>query len=199
MLAICVPVRDTVHSAFAFCLAQLASNLTHNNIRYQLFFEVGSLIADQRYRLVNTALERTATEILWLDSDMIFPADVYQKLSKWNHDVVACMYSTRTKPYRSTAFLSDNMQDTLTARSGIHSVYAVGMGCMLTKTQVFKIVPQPWFNTRWDYQNNSFSGEDIYFCDQLQNYNYQVFVDCDLSNQCSHIGTTNIKLENINV
>jgi choline kinase len=199
MLAICVPVRDMVHSAFAFCLAQLAANLTHNNVNYQLFFENGSLIADQRYRLASMALDRGATEILWLDSDMIFPADVYQKLSNWDFDIVACMYSTRTKPYRSTAFLSDNMQDTLTARTGIHNVYAVGMGCMLTKTEVFKTVPQPWFNTRWDYQTNSFSGEDIYFCDQLNNYNYGIFVDCDLSNRCSHTGTINVKLENINV
>jgi len=199
MLAICVPVRDTVHSAFAFCLAQLTANLTHNNIKYQLFFENGSLIADQRYRLVVTALERSAKEILWLDSDMIFPADVYRKLCKWDLDVVACMYSTRTLPYRNTAFLSDSMQDTLTETTGIHRVYAMGMGCMLTKTQIFKTVPQPWFNTRWDYQTNSFSGEDIYFCDQLSNYDYEVFVDCDLSKQCSHIGTKNVKLENINV
>ena len=43
MLGICVPVRDTVHTNFAYCLVQLTSYLTKNNIKFNLYFENGKL------------------------------------------------------------------------------------------------------------------------------------------------------------
>ena len=199
MLGICVPVRDTVHTNFAYCLVQLTSYLSKNNIKFNLYFENGSLIADQRYRLTSLAVQEKCTEILWLDSDMVFPASIYMSLSSHNKDAVACTYSTRTKPYRNVAFVSNDLTATASHTSGLHKVYAVGMGIMLTKTEVFNNIPRPWFNTYWDYQTESFSGEDIYFCNQLHNYNYSLYVDFELSANCGHIGSTTIKMENINV
>lgn len=188
MLAVCVPVRDNVHSEFAYCLAQLVAALTRNNIEHQLFFENGSMIADQRQRLVNVALERNAKQILWLDSDMTFPANVYTKLNSHDVSVVACTYSTRTQPYRNVAVnLIDNCVD------------AIGMGCMLTNTNVYYDVPQPWFNMVWDPETKTFSGEDVYFCAELQKNGYTIVVDTELSKQITHIGSVNIKLGNINV
>mgnify|MGYP003968678519 FL=1 len=199
MLGICVPVRDTVHTSFAYCLAQMTSYLTRNSIQFNLYFENGSLIADQRYRLAEIATQQKCKEILWLDSDMVFPASVYRSLANHNKDAAACTYSTRTKPYRNVAFQSSDLTDTINHTSGLHKIYAVGMGIMLTKTEVFSTIPRPWFNTHWDQQTETFSGEDIYFCNQLQNYGYELYVDCDLSKQCGHIGSNTIKMENINV
>ena len=107
MLGICVPVRDTLHTGFAYCLVQLTSHLTKNNIDYKLYFENGSIISDQRYRLTTSAMSDKCTQILWLDSDMLFPVSIYERLNNHNKMAVAATYSTRTKPYRNTAFKSD--------------------------------------------------------------------------------------------
>ena len=191
MLAICVPVRDTVHSEFAFCLSQLIAALTRNNVEHQLFFENGSMIADQRRRLVEVALERSAQQILWLDSDMMFPANIYRKLDEHNVSVVACTYSTRTPPYR-------NVASGLSGNTGLQFADAVGMGCMLVDTEVYHQIPRPWFNMIWDDKTQTFSGEDVYFCEELIKNRYNVMVDCDTSKQCSHIGSVGVKLGNIN-
>jgi choline kinase len=131
-LAICVPVRDTVHSTFAYCLNELTSHLVRSNVDYNLFFQNGSVLPEQRTALVSSALNAKCDYILWLDSDMVFPKNLYQRLSSHNYDIVACTYSTRTKPYRNVAFLTHDFNDRLTASLGVHKVSSVGMGLMLT-------------------------------------------------------------------
>jgi choline kinase len=197
MLGICVPVRDTLHTGFAYCLVQLTSHLTKNNIDYKLYFENGSIISDQRYRLATSAMSDMCTQILWLDSDMLFPVSIYERLNNHNKMAVAATYSTRTKPYRNTAFKSDKF-DTVDNNSGLHSVYAVGMGLMLIDISIFKTIPRPWFQVTWSEQHETFTGEDVYFCSQLHNYEYKLYVDFDLSKNCGHIGSIAIKMENIN-
>jgi len=197
MIGICVPVRDTLHSGFAYCLAQLTSHLTKNNIEFKLYFENGSIISDQRYRLVMSALHDKCAQILWLDSDMLFPVTIYERLNQHNKIAVAATYSTRTKPYRNTAFANDNF-DPATNNSGLHLVYSVGMGLMLTDISIFNTIPRPWFQVTWDHRYEAFTGEDVYFCAQIKNYEHELYVDFDLSKQCGHIGSVAIKMENIN-
>jgi hypothetical protein len=196
MLGICIPVRDSLHSSFAYCLAQLTSHLTKNNIEFKLYFENGSIISDQRYRLVLSAMQDNCTQILWLDSDMLFPVSIYQRLNEHNKLAVAATYSTRTKPYRNTAFASDKF-DTGVNKSGLHPVYSVGMGLMLTDISIFSVIPRPWFQVTWSDKYETFTGEDVYFCSQLHNYEYKLYVDFDLSKRCGHIGSIAIKMENI--
>jgi hypothetical protein len=195
-LAISVPVRDSVHSGFAFCLSELTSSLTAKQIPYKLFFENGSMLTDQRHRLVRNALRENATQILWLDSDMIFPANTYQVLNQHNKDIVACTYSTRTKPYRNVAYKDDEQ---LKENSGLHSVDSVGMGIMLTSTQVFKTVPAPWFKFIYSYEYDAYVGEDFSFCELAKEYEFDVYVDVDHSKKCAHLGTHANKLDNIDV
>ena len=196
MLGICIPVRDSLHSSFAYCLAQLTSHLTKNNIEFKLYFENGSIISDQRYRLVLSAMQDNCTQILWLDSDMLFPVSIYQRLNEHNKLAVAAPYSTRTKPYRNTAGASDKL-DTVVNESGLHPVYSVGMGLMLTDISIFSMIPRPWFQVTWSDKYETFTGEDVYFCSQLHNYEYKLYVDFDLSKKCGHIGSIAIKMENI--
>lgn len=195
-LAIAVPVRDSVHSGFAFCLSELTANLTAKNIPYKLLFENGSMLTDQRHRLVRSALQNNATQILWLDSDMLFPANLYENLNSHAKDIVACTYSTRTKPNRNVAY-KDNQQ--LTDTSGLCTVDSVGMGLMLTSAQVFKTVPAPWFKFIYSFEYDSYVGEDFSFCELAKQYEYNVYVDLDQSKLCAHLGTCANKLEDINV
>lgn len=198
-LAICVPVRDTLHSKFAFCLTELVAKLVKDNVSYRLFFQNGSVLPEQRHLLAKSALAADCKQILWLDSDMTFPSNIYQLLAKHNKPVVACYYSTRSLPFRSVAFLDNrDMTKTLTTTSGLHSVASVGMGIMLTHTEVFKNILAPWFSFRYMPSYDSYLGEDIVFCELLKEYDYDVFVDADASNHCSHLANLEIGIGDIN-
>jgi hypothetical protein len=197
MLAICVPTRDTVAAKFSFDLATLCSYLSNHDIEFLLFFESGSILPEQRNRLVSSALLNNASQILWLDSDMSFPANIYHELNSHNSDIVACAYSKRTVPYNNVAFVDEAFDHTLTYQNGIHKVYAVGMGCMLASADVFKKIPKPWFDFEYSYEHNSFKGEDIVFCELAQQAGYTVYVDCSASQTVKHIAQIELEYSNV--
>jgi Anp1 len=189
-IAICVPTRDVVHVGFAKCLANLTASLAVDNIDYELLFNLGSVIPQQRNTLVDHALTINATHLLWLDSDMHFPHQTVQQFLEHNKDIVAATYSTRVKPQRSVAFLDQNNLDLrLTNKTGLHKVFAVGMGCMLVTRRVFENIPKPWFQYIWNEDTKDLSGEDIYFCKQANDTGFEVWIDSDVSQRVAHYGT----------
>lgn len=189
-IAICVPSRDTVHAGFALCLANLTARLSSDNIEFDILINLGSVIANQRNMLVTQATEKNATHILFLDSDMHFPATVVNRFLATNKKIIAANYSTRIKPQKSVAFTDpNNLNARLNKSTGIHEVFAVGLGCMLIDITVFDSIPKPWFNYAWNEDTEDLSGEDIYFCKQLNDFGFDVCVDCDTSSLVAHYGT----------
>jgi hypothetical protein len=189
-IAICVPARDVVHAGFARSLANLTASLAKLNIEFELLINLGSVIAQQRNTLVEQAIAISATYILWLDSDMHIPTTTVSRLLAHKKSIVAGAYSTRVKPQRSVAFVDQyNLDQRLEKTSGLHSVFAVGMGCMLVDIEVYKTLPKPWFHYHWNEDTEDLSGEDIYFCKQAKDNGYEIFVDCDLSQELAHYGS----------
>jgi hypothetical protein len=187
-LAICIPSRDNVPIGFAKSLANLTATLERNNITYDLKIMLGSVLPDLRMNLAYSSLN--SYYILWLDSDMHFPSDTFEKLKSHDKDIVAATYSTRNKPQRSVAFMDqDNIELRLEEKYGLHEVFAVGMGCMLIKTEILKSMSEPWFKFEWDSITKTYSGEDIFFCRTAADHGYKIFVDADLSNELAHYGT----------
>jgi len=187
-LSICIPARDTVHTAFAKQLAFLTSRLTSKSIDYDLHIIVGSVIVDQRTALVNEALKTNPSHILWLDSDIHFPHNVFERLAAHDKDIVAANYSTRYAPYRSVAFTDPNNTDKrFDKKTGLHKIWGVGMGCMLTKASVYSELPKPWFSHEYNKGTDTFGGEYIYFCNQAMHHGIDVWLDADIV--LAHIGT----------
>lgn len=187
-LGICVPARDQVHTSFARSLCYLTNKLTEDKIDFNLHIVCGSVIAESRTRLANEALEYGATHLLWLDSDMHFPPTVFDQLVRHNLDIVAGNYSTRYAPYQSVAFTDrKNIENRLEAKSGLHRVWAVGMGCMLVKANVYQSLPKPWYSHEYNFDLDNFGGEDIYFCNQARHHGIEVYVDADI--KLAHFGT----------
>lgn len=189
-IGICIPARDTVHTGFARSLSNLTARLTKQNIAFNVHWVLGSVICNSRTQLVVESLEANHTHTMWLDSDMHFPPSVVEDLLTHDKDIVAASYSTRYLPAKSVAFTDPNNIDRrLTAKTGLHDVWAVGMGCMLVKNSVYNLLPKPWFSHHYNPEYNDFSGEDIWFCNQANNHGIQVWVDADLSQKIGHFGT----------
>jgi len=179
-IGICIPARDTVHTAFAKQLCYLTNRLTEKKTQFDLHIVCGSVIAESRNQLANEALDNNATHLLWLDSDMHFPPNIVEKFLSYNKLIVAGNYSTRYSPQRSVAFVDpNNINKRLNQKSGLAKVWAVGMGCMLVDAQVYQQIPKPWHSHEYNKQTDNFGGEDIYFCNQAWNHGIDIYVDCD--------------------
>ena len=106
-LSICVPARETVNTGFSYDLAMLTARFygsAKEGTAFNLNFINGTLIADQRTKLIEMSLKQGATHILFLDSDMRFPSYLVEKLARHDKDIIACNYATRRLPVKTVAF-----------------------------------------------------------------------------------------------
>jgi hypothetical protein len=191
-LAVLIPCRDTLHSAHALALAELVKFNTMNDIDTHVFMDASTILLTQRERLATEAVNLGADYMLWLDSDMVFPATTAVRLMKHNEPVVAANYVRRQKPYKGVAYetigdwqnpLPFDVQDELVPIEGI------GMGCMLIKTGIFQELSKPWFDFQWSPESNDFLGEDMYLCQKINAAGYTIKVDTSLSQEMHHLGT----------
>lgn len=193
-ITICVPARDMVNAGFSVDLAMLAVR-SYSDIapgyKFNISMVSGTLIADQRTKLAQTALAQGSDYILFLDSDMRFPSSLLYDLVKHDKDIVACNYATRRKPIKTVAFSDFSSLQCIYSHGqfGLEEVDAVGMGAMLIKADVFRKLPQPWFNISYLPNGKMYIGEDIYFCKLAQAHGYTVYIDHDLSQKVGHTGS----------
>jgi len=192
-IAICVPARDEVSTGFAHDLAIMSARFygnAQNGTLFNVNFVSGTLIADQRQKLVMMAIKQGADYVLFLDSDMRFPPNLLERLLARNKDIVACNYATRRLPVKTVAFSDFAELKCIYSsdKTDLEEVDAIGMGAMLIKTEIFKKLPLPWFSISYLPSGNMYIGEDIYFCKLAQANGLKVYVDHDLSKDVRHIG-----------
>jgi hypothetical protein len=191
-LAICIPTRDTLHSAHALSLAEMVKFNTMNDIDTHVFMDASTILLTQRERLASAAIDLGAEYMLWLDSDMVFPSTTAVRLLAHNEPVVAANYVRRQLPAKGVAYqqigdwenpLSFDIEDDLVEIEGI------GMGCILMKTEIFAKLRKPWFEFGWSPESNDFLGEDMLLCQKIAAEGYTIKVDTVLSQEIKHLGT----------
>ena len=191
-LAVCIPCRDTLHSAHALSLAEMVKFNTMNDIDTHVFMDASTILLTQRERLATAAIDVGADYMLWIDSDMAFPSTTAVRLMAHEEPIVAANYIRRQYPHKGVAYgtigdwenpLPFEVFDELVEVEGI------GMGCMLMKTSIFADIPKPWFEFGWSPKSNDFLGEDMNLCHKLSNAGYTIKVDTALSQELRHLGT----------
>lgn len=191
-LAVCIPCRDTLHSAHAMSLVELVKFNTMNDIDTHVFMDASTILLTQRERLATMALESGAEYTLWLDSDMVFPATTAVRLLEHDEDVVAANYLRRQFPVKGVAYETigdwENPLD-FDVYDGLVPVEGVGMGCMLMKTEIFSELLKPWFDFQWSPQSNDFLGEDMVLCQKIASTGRTIKIDTVLSQEMRHLGT----------
>ena len=193
-LSICVPARETVNTGFSYDLAMLTARFygsAKEGTAFNLNFINGTLIADQRTKLVEMSLKQGATHILFLDSDMRFPSYLVEKLARHDKDIIACNYATRRLPVKTVAFKDFSTLSYIYSigKTGLEECDAVGMGAMLIKADVFKKLAYPWFQIHYLPNARMWAGEDMYFCQLAKAGGYQIWIDHDTSKDVRHIGS----------
>lgn len=190
-LAILVPTRDTVHSQFAYCLAQLIKTTSEAGIDTYLFFDSSTILLNQREKLIENAKDIKCDYVLWLDSDMMFPSTTALRLLAHNKDIVACNYMKRSKPLKTVAYTDLTNWDSwlpLEPKDDLVKVEGVGMGCMLMKTEIFSSLQKPYFEFTYKGDTQDWYGEDFMLLTKLRLNGFNVYIDTILSMDIKHLG-----------
>lgn len=190
-IQIAFPSREMVHAYWAFDMAQLMGCALEDGHQVGIVHSEGTLICDQRTWLAEQAIKMEADWIMWLDTDMRFPRDTLRRLLAHEKPIIGCNYVTRGLPPTPTARELRKKQwlkvPTYQKSTGLQRVTAAGFGAMLTSTEVYAKLPQPWFH--FGYVNKTeIIGEDVCFCLAAAEAGYETYIDHDLSKEVRHIG-----------
>ena len=186
---ICIPCMDTVPAQFAQSLSTL------NKVGdCAIAMEIGSLIYNARNDLAIKAIENGFEYVLWLDSDMSFAPDTFQKLYdtmiETNADIVSGLYFRRVPTYTPVIFKKlsidgdglkwENYND---YPGETFEVEGIGFGCVLMKTETLLSVALKY--------NNMFSplsnvGEDLSFCWRARQCGFNIV--CNPKIKLGHVG-----------
>lgn len=204
-VAVCVPCRDEVMTAFAFDFAKMIAFDVNTRCRdgkggLQMYTMPGTLIFDQREKLVEIALNEGADAVLFIDSDMRFPKDIIQILLSREVGIVGVNATGRRKPVLPCALNLEMLEDVeegkpnhrwvkvdSRGKEGLEQVTAVGFGVTMIRKEVFEKIPRPWFDVGWGRWG--VIGEDVHFCARAADNEIPVYVDHSLSKHIKHIGT----------
>jgi hypothetical protein len=200
-ISIAMPSHDNVPAMFSLDLASLVMHTTAHmpeNVQLGVNMCAGTYVHSARQDLADALLAAGVTHILWLDTDMRFPRDSLFQLMLRNKPVVGINYAKRKLPaefvgLKKVGWNGEPAERLWTGKesTGLEEVEAIGFGMVLMRTSVLHSLPdpklKPWFWFDW-LPSGQMVGEDVHFCKLLRDAGCPIYVDHDLSKQCSHIG-----------
>lgn len=203
-VAICVPSGDMVHSDFAMSLAALTyvsgPQTGMPAIPIALANVKGSLVVNNRNKLVEEARILDVSHVLFLDSDMLLHPYALRRLLSHDKDIVGATYIQREEPHRLLGKMPDGglIHDALVAgyrvnTAELQEVSALPGGCLLIKMSVFDGMSKPYFQTPAHVEADGtpwIEGEDYFFCRQAKAAGHSIWLDWGLSVNLAHLGTT---------
>lgn len=147
---VAIPSPGQWYATTANCVAGMAAFT--DNIVFGSFSMEGSVITRSRNLCVKKALEMNADYLMFIDSDLVFPANAMKRLLAHNKDIVGATYNMRMEPYRTLGRMKLLPGETEPAQverriasGGIHEADELPGGFMFIKMDVFRRIPKPWY------------------------------------------------------
>lgn len=205
-ICLCIPTRGNAPRGFMYDLLQLVMFSTAAlgpDVTIDPMFGESTYIHCGRNELAEEALKRGAAYTLWLDDDMRFPPDALVRLLERRLPLIGANYPTRHLPPESVAIKHTGfdkahpMERLEIGENGREAVDvdALGFGCVLIDTAVFRRIPFPWFENYRDRDRSIWVGEDVDFCLKAKAAGIQPMCDEALSQTVAHIGSFEYKLD----
>jgi len=206
ILMIAIPAYDgKLNIKSAFALATLAMDMAKHGAKLYLTQISGcSLITKARNALVADFLESDATDLLFIDSDIIFKSDDVLRLLalSGNKDITAGAYPRRSKDKKFFTDIYLDDQNQIEFHDGMLRVDRIGTGFMLIRRHVLETMKAN--HPEWGYYNNvnertdcalfdfelkngEYYGEDYTFCNRAKADGFSIYLDPDIN--LPHIGT----------
>jgi len=205
-LMVAIPAYDgKLNIKSAFALANLAMQTAQAGVTLYLTQVSGcSLITKARNMLVADFLASDATDLLFVDADVIFKAeDVMRLLAlSGDKDITAGAYPRRSKDKKFFTDLHLTDDNKLEFVDGMLRVKRIGTGFMLIRRHVLETLRDK--HPEWRCYNNvlereehaifdfeikdgEYYGEDYTFCNRASDEGFTVHLDTDIN--LPHVGT----------
>jgi len=154
------------------------------------YYVEGSLVYDARAHILNYALEQNA-DLLFLDSDIIFPLEGFDSLVNRNVDIVSGLYYGRKagsppiayKSIRPTNILRHSERTEIDHIEPFMEVAGVGLGFCLIKNRVMQKIAKPGKNP---FEPFGDLGEDLSFFVRCRRKGIKCMLDTTF--ELRHIG-----------
>ena len=203
-LFIGIPAYDgKINIKLAYNIAALMPKALQFGVSVKLGDVSGcSIITMARNQLVHEFLKSDATELLFIDSDVIATADDVLRLmaQSGGKDITAGAYPRRSKDKNFFADLYFDENQDLEFDGSLMRLERVGTGFMLIQRHVIEAMvaahPEWFYDFKgeqvcgvFDFQNKDgrYLGEDYLFCDRAREHGFKIYIDVDIS--LPHVGT----------
>jgi len=196
-ITLAVPTNRGVQPQTLQCLLDLVA---HGGYEFNILVaEEGYSVAENRNYIAVQAVNNGSDYLLMIDDDMVFPPDTLDKLLADDKDIVGVAYHSRGSTDK-IKLVPDIMaiaetdkgkyinlsEETDPKYKDTFECYATGTGIILIKCDVFKKVPQPWFEFTYYDNGKCKEGEDWNFCFKAKKYGYKIFTNPKID--VGHIG-----------
>jgi len=186
-LTLGVLTRGTVSTEWAFAFREL--RLPKDSVSVK---KPGMPFDHARNQMVRVMLDNGSKWLLFLDDDVIPPADGYEKLMEVQNEIVSGVYWKRQGKIVPAAYFEAHPLPTpvphITGNLPIE-VDMVGGGFLLIHRSVFERVKEPWFEWkiyREDLPPAERVGEDFDFCRKAKAAGLRVVLHQGV--RCKHTG-----------
>lgn len=134
--AILVPTKDDIEPETREAIQKLI-----NLGGYDKYLATDGSIDIARSCMASQALANGCTDLLWVDSDIVFTVEDVLKLKSHNLPFVCGTYVKRTKKELTVNFVGPKgTQIKMGAEGGLYEVEATGFGFVLTKAEIYKTI-----------------------------------------------------------
>jgi len=179
-ITIACPTNRGVQPQTFECLLRLIENGG-----YEFFVLVpseGYTIAENRNWIAAQAYKNGSDYLLMIDDDMTFESTILDDLLENKKEICGVAYHPRSETGQITKYLDEThfvkLEQTNDPKyKDTFECYATGTGIILIDCQVFRKVPQPWFEFEYHPNGCCKTGEDWMFCIKAKKYNIKTYSD----------------------
>lgn len=189
---IAVPCLDYSRSEFMEALVNLVKRLASDGVGFEFRKAQSTLVYFGRDELAREAMGAQFDYMLWLDSDMVFPENVFSTLmngmEKTGAALVTGIYRGRRYPFKKLVYrLVSQFQGIPYGEElpgELFPIEGCGFGCVLVDVKAIAEVHKR-FNAV--FAPTGALSEDLAFCYRLKELGYQMYAEPSI--KCSHIGS----------
>lgn len=179
---VAIPCFDEMDAGFVQCLVDMKPV---GEVRTLVLS--GSLIYEARERLASFAIENGYDQVLWLDSDIMFPSTMLMDMMAQDKTIITGVIAARRHPFYPCVYISEGnkLKPVLDFDGKLVKVDSCGFGAVLMKTEVLKNMFDEF---KTCFQPILGYGEDLSFCVRAKKLGYEIYADPNID--IGHIGKT---------
>jgi len=184
-IAIGLPTNRLIRPKTAQSLLKLVA---HSKLDYHFIVSTkGYNTSENRNYIAAQAVKNDCTHLFFVDDDMVFEPDTLDRLLAHDKDIVGAIYKTKYETQAEVIEYLNEERPKELFRCG-----ALGTGCLLIKTEVFKKIPQNyngqsgWFNYLWNDNGSVKMSHDWLFCHNARKCGFDIWADPSL--MVGHLG-----------